>query len=827
MNETPSDIYVQLIGGPAQNKTLLTSSLTIGSEDTDIVVDHPHLSPLHCTVFNRGGIVSVIDHNSDYGVLINGKRIAPNKMIMLMQEDTIRCGELELKLYYEGASAPIVEESAQADHSDSTVVLSHTTTKDLDLTSDGDDDIQLTSTQIMPLELTPKPEAPTDSSAELQDVDEKTQVWTPMQQAEEGEPTATKVELDLEVPPQAQEQEQQQQQPIIQVDTDELEPSTPEEKPMVQNDLEFSKHSIKVGNKIKTQEKKLVTKFASQNKLKPKRRRSFFVDMSSITLPVRLSAFLIDVILSIRLVQLLISENMLEEISTIQSLSFFGIDFFLEQTKINFDPGHVQSIIGPYVAAFLIIRVVSSFIFGVSVGQLLCGVQSEGNLLIKRIFAPLREALGVLTGPFLIFDLPAIFARKTIKEVLSFSKLYQAPILSYLLTLIGPPLVFALCYLGPMLEGDAQYQPVHMDLKTEVITIAPTTQDPDELSPRLLDVQFLDAAFPVGNKDRTLGFGLQKTFAENKLRPYPSLKVLYHNPSLTINWQKTKHIDLPSLLSKAVNEKNGWIERRFPEIKKFIHHEKFNHPAFINEFKTLCQDAFNLQWKTLPLTLLYYGPFYVGLLDFRNAFFSQEGIDGIITDFKILQIQKDYVLQMQFSSAGKTFGNSSEQWLTLGMGPISSLYKVDIKSQSPEIYEEGIKLIKEKFFALIKLSSHPTVPRKDVAFPQDRMLTMGEIIDFFSQGQRKILEQAFLLPNISIHLKKILDKLLWQKNLFLLEEYKRELVRLRDWLKELGERDMPPSSQQPFQQFLLNLDSFVQIIDSTMKQTPVESTPAP
>jgi hypothetical protein len=815
MTDSRGPIYVQVIGGPATEKKRLDSSLTIGTENTDIALNHPHLSPLHCTLFNRGGIISVIDHNSDYGISINGKRIAPNKMIILMEGDQVTCGELEIKLYDDPTNTLSLNinetESLVNKGPEQTVIISRP----------KEDEIvtQITRTQLVPEGFIP-PGTPQKIELENDtEVDEKTQIWEQM--SPPG--TQSKVVLDLE---DSNPQPTPTSQPVkmIKVDTEELSERPKELEP--QKEMEFSKQSIKLGNKIGFSKNK--NAFASHKKLKPKHRSlPTLMDMDSISIPVRIAAFLIDIILSIRLVQFLTQEDMLDEIKVVQEIAFFGIDFFLEQTKINFDPSYALQIIGPYVAVFLIIRVLSAFIFGVSIGQLLCGVRSEGNLLLKRIFAPLREILGVFTGPFLIFDIPGLFSKKTFKEIITLSKMYQSSRLSYLLMMIMPPLIFGICYLGPMLDGEEHFHVVAMDLKTEVISLKPGTNIPDELAPRRIPIQFLQAQFPVGNAERTIALTINKSNQDNKTRPFPGIKVLYTDPSLILTWQKTKILNLAELLSLAVNPKNGWIERKFPELKKYVNGEKYDRQTFITEFKTICQDAFTLEWKTLPFTLVQYGPFYVGLLNLRQALFSPEGLNGPISNFKIIQIQDEFLLQID-NAATPTLGKLNLQWLTLATGKYSSLYKLDVRSEKAINWEEEQKQLKEKYLSLLKIENPQKIQVNQMSFPTDRMFTMGEIVDYFAQGQKKILDQSILLPRISEHLKKVGEKLIQQKSIFLLEEYKREIAKLVDWMKELlpSSPDSAPTAAH-INQFIQDLQSILTLIDSSIAQVPVQLPESP
>jgi hypothetical protein len=247
--------------------------------------------------------------------------------------------------------------------------------------------------------------------------------------------------------------------------------------------------------------------------------------------------------------------------------------------------------------------------------------------------------------------------------------------------------------------------------------------------------QFLQGNFPVGSQERTLIFGLSKGLFENRNRLYPSLKVLFHTPALSLQWQRTKNIDLRALVGKAINDRNGWLQRKFPECHKFVAQEKYDPKAFVSEFKTLIQDAIQLEWKTLPVSLLYYGPFYVGLLELREAFFGEFGINGLVDEITFVQIGSDYYMSLllgeKSSQVAATKGKGQWQIMPLTTGAQTTLYRIDFRCQEMSECPATLQNATEKYVSFIKMAAahRPTLP--EIAFPEGRLFTMGEIIDFF------------------------------------------------------------------------------------------------
>ncbi len=76
------------------------------------------------------------------------------------------------------------------------------------------------------------------------------------------------------------------------------------------------------------------------------------------------------------------------------------------------------------LASFAIVRLLPSLIIGMPFPFFLIGVKNqEGSFFKNRLRALAREILGFFTLPFLIFDFPAIFQKRTLKEILTCSRL--------------------------------------------------------------------------------------------------------------------------------------------------------------------------------------------------------------------------------------------------------------------------------------------------------------------------------------------------------------------------------------------------------------------
>ena len=137
-----------------------------------------------------------------------------------------------------------------------------------------------------------------------------------------------------------------------------------------------------------------------------------------------------------------ISNHLLPAIGMSESL-----DQFINETGTNFIqkeikkiaanttlPDHLESSTLEYlqknvnVIRFILVYplfdLLCHLIFGTSLALFLFGVSAQGSSLGKRIRGAFRSIIGSCTAPFIIYDLPVLFGRRSLKEFLTGTRLY-------------------------------------------------------------------------------------------------------------------------------------------------------------------------------------------------------------------------------------------------------------------------------------------------------------------------------------------------------------------------------------------------------------------
>lgn len=314
----------------------LDSTLTIGSEVGDIILENPSLSPKHCTVSLNQDVISIMDHGSVEGTFINKKKISPGRIFILQESDKIKMGKISvlIKKIKERISEEIIPS--------------------------------------IPVERT--------SSADL---------------------TA---DIDLsELHANAIEEE------ILEIE-DDLMPVEVKVKP------------VKASGSMRLDQ-------FSKNSKKSKPLKSLGVVRSSSSALVRVIAIILEFVVIAMILTLfkgseffqnvlqVFPKLILEDIKPIYTkLLSEHINIVIEEipalTAIYEDLADFISKNMDILYAFVLfslLRVISPLIFGCSFGQILLGVRASGSFTLKRILGSLREIIGLVTGPFLIFDISTIF----------------------------------------------------------------------------------------------------------------------------------------------------------------------------------------------------------------------------------------------------------------------------------------------------------------------------------------------------------------------------------------------------------------------------------
>ena len=721
--------YLQIVGGPPSEKKLLESSLIVGSEldvkESGLEVHHAHLSAEHCTFYLQSGVLSVIDHNSDHGVAINGQRIPPNKMIILLPSDEVKLGHLKVLLFpykentdgdnrtqvisiqdLQGTNNAIQEKDWQETHqlkkalelnddgndleitrqniSDPLVMMdainqhaSEMTVSDLSLsgqknlkTLNKNSSIDQTHSKITSHSAsTTKKELSLDGEDDWVQLENKENQGIisehentdqfQLDQDDSAAATQTFIDVDTEVPLEqtqsqiilpsrtaasilavgqsvAQTQPLAQKQGQVQSKTASFTLAQDNTKVLSQknkqNDVQEEKkpiaevtnlHQYKRSQKIHESASDKLSEASRiiQNPLKLKKKMEKnrekvkklssqyeFNQLDSVQYPVRLLSFIIDVLLGMRFSIYLIEVDYFQILNPLSDFVGFALDFVgnlyppLGNPLIEMAP-HIS----PLLAGYIFLRVIFNLVFGASPGQLMLLCWNDGNPILKRILGPFREMIGFILGPLLIFDFPALFGKKTVKEMITMTGLDNfSNRLSTIIGIILIPVVYAGCFLHPFL-GDALFKPPVIDNISNFLN--------SDLNPSNMPI--------VGEVNNSYFFAGQFSFDKTKLQTLPGFHQVKGSNNKKIfvprisfyevqnqNFLRIERGKLFELKDRLTEMLRLWpiLQQRFPETYRFTLGTKFNQSGFISEVKTLVETSLTISLAEVPWLTLSYGP---------------------------------------------------------------------------------------------------------------------------------------------------------------------------------------------------------------------------
>ena len=626
MNESFYLSFPELPGGPY---IALDTSFTIGAEVGDYILKRSGVSPRHCTFDIRKGVVTIVDHNTEFGTFIDGRRIDPGQMFILMPGDRVMIGN--------GITAELIH----ADHFEKTPHLDHWDT---------------------PPELTP---------------DKKKLINKNKKESLEREVAQKKVELDIEqelldeIENDLKDSESFEKTEKISIDDllnkneaesfdDEFsdEPSPPLAK---RTDIPVQK--IEIANEGKSSQELSNEEGISSEaiydgfdeeidqieiKLEQKKPSQKLPVAGALS---RFFAFLVDCLVAVCIYNLLNPYEAFEKV-----ISFLRNDIlslFVSQS------GFINKLVTEFsflidFSSFLILFLIfSQAIVGVSIGQSLIGIYSQkDSLLMKRLKGFFRAILGVITMPFLVFDMPALFPKRTFKEKLtksylffdmSTTKFFRGMIIFYL------ALFFA--FATPLFQGFELAPVIKVDDVENNIVPRTVSQRLNEVIVDPLNVSLVKSktslVIPFPEIEDKISFLVHPTRDQNDAK--------INLGSSVINLESTK--DIIKLLSKA-SSSNPMFSRSFPILQDFIKRAQLDTSMFkkqrltvleqnqLNkEFFELTKASLKLGIKGLMNHVQIHGPFIKGFLDFKVGLLKDlsefENIrTDLLGDSKALVIEK-------------------------------------------------------------------------------------------------------------------------------------------------------------------------------------------
>jgi|GEM_PF-6103796 len=282
---------------------------------------------------------------------------------------------------------------------------------------------------------------------------------------------------------------------------------------------------------------------------------------------------------------------------------------------------------------FLTLRLLGTLLFGVTVGSWMGGVRAYGNVLWKRAGGVIREVLGWSLRATLIADLPTLFSRRSLQEMLSFTHLYSpSKGVILILWLLFFPLLVASMLISPMFSG--LEMPVPIALSETNLRAKKVQAAEGEASPV---VTHSSAWFGARFELPTQNWKLLPRFSwsqDGKSRSLVPSLVFYHQGGTTVPLMLEKTFSWPALLNLALAH-NPPLQESFPNLWAYAQSDKVQTGSVI-QYNPSAQDRLKLQtelqellkvvFAMTPETILdhalSYGPLLKGPMEFRRAIVS-------------------------------------------------------------------------------------------------------------------------------------------------------------------------------------------------------------
>lgn len=767
-------IFTDLEGAPTY---LLRETLTVGREVGEVIIDDDIISPRHCTFTKNQDVISLMDHSSQSGTTIGKNKLSPGRNYIINESDKIRLGDLNVKIqtqaidYEEGVTAeqptsmadvamkvPPVREEPEIDH-----------TAELKLETSAVEDV--TQTEIKNIDAT----VSNITAGTVADI----------------EVPKTKKELKLEAKAAKQKAKAEAKQAKL-----EAKLAAKEAKMQAKLDAKAAKKQGKV-------------KATDRKKTEKKRAKNAVLEASS-TIP-RLIALVIDGLFAFMIFEILspyedfhnslkyipelvhkiiikfTSFNIVENFQVL-IVKYPSLGSIVEEITVY--ETEIKEIFYLYVL-FGVLRVFGAFTFGVSLGQFVIGMTGQGNLLWQRVGGALREMIGVVTYPFLVFDLSTLFSVRSLKELVTFTKVTtQSTLRTTLLTIIFLPLFVAAVLIAPLFQGveiHATY-----DIKMEEKGLMASKNYKYESDKMNLSME-------LHNKFITLP---NFKFIKNKSKNFVKRELKFiSSAGEVVLFSHEKTFDFAKLIKIALS-KDLFPKKNFPHLYGYIFNvgnsnKNFNATlkddeklAIAKDVKSLLKICFALGFDEIIDHVKIHGPFLKGFIDFRDRI--DELIDGTPTNLNIFPVGNNFFITAQIAESNN---------LRTIMIPIFHEGHVYSVTTNKKIKFDALS---EHYLSHINWFN---VDKKKIKLRHSPNLNVLEVIDYFMDMNLSEKNRMDLNQTLYGHLYEVGKVALDSGNKNLRIEVQRSIGNIIDLIKVLDKQKKKPDPK------LIKQNANIEIMD--------------
>ncbi len=291
--------------------------------------------------------------------------------------------------------------------------------------------------------------------------------------------------------------------------------------------------------------------------------------------------------------------------------------------------------VGSIFLVFILLRLLTTLIFGASFSEAFLGMRASGNRIWARIGGMLRVLIGILSWPFIIFDLPSIISKRTLKEFITFTNLtIPSKFIAILGIIFYVPLLFALCLAAPLLQGLEPPEPMaindRVDQRIRVKVAAPAEGEAPTVPPVTDASALFNLELKYPTKDLLLIPAFRFHGGKNKLIIKSGVIFYQRDLQREVKLEVLKNFDMKQLLGLGIKG-NFFLYEHYPEIYNFVYALDEANPAFkknldakaqakfATEVISFSKSAFSLSLENVLEVMQDETPLIKGFMDYRSA----------------------------------------------------------------------------------------------------------------------------------------------------------------------------------------------------------------
>lgn len=390
----------------------------------------------------------------------------------------------------------------------------------------------------------------------------------------------------------------------------------------------------------------------------------------------------------------------------------------------------LQSALSLY-CVFFVYRLLTTFLFKVTLGQLLLGLKVEGHPILKRVLGFLREAFFMLLSPlFLLTHLGTLLSKRSLEEVITGTRIEVGSSLkTTILTVLVVPLTLGLVLISPLLKNfdfpehilftDNLSRPQTLDKKevsfSKVMKIGSLDSEKIWASGTVEEKEGKKLFFPeliMGEGINTVSLQLKKTFL------FPSvLKILFSQMYLNTE-------SFSGLRNFANSTENANFQTNLSDAQIM---------QMGSEFNQMMGTFLNPELEKIPEILFQYGPLFQSIMDFRGSI-------NTIAETNISEIELTYFGKTPVVILKSGVSRNGFLFFPLGVQK-TPLYQVTLKSNGN--MDQGFVALRSQIFNGFIFKAETDFTPSEKMFGPDLSDELAKLVSNRGVKQEKIFEFYF------------------------------------------------------------------------------------